>query len=143
MKTMRTLVFLPVLALLAAGLGACRDEAKTRSAQHAHEMASETREPGPYAGLRAVESKYVCMVNNQVFSSPQIPVEVDGKTYYGCCPACKATLEEDASMRTAVDPVSGVEVDKALAAIGAFSDGSVLYFENAGNRETFARTMSQ
>lgn len=32
----------------------------------------------------------VCMVNNTVFDKPQIPVQVEGKTYYGCCGGCVA-----------------------------------------------------
>ena len=37
---------------------------------------------------------------------PQIPVSVDGKTYYGCCAMCKDRLARDASARSALDPVS-------------------------------------
>ena len=33
-------------------------------------------------------------------------------------------------MREAVDPISGKQVDKAKAVIGAKPDGKVLYFEN-------------
>lgn len=80
-----------------------------------------------------VETDKVCMVNNQYFGTPQIPVEVDGRTYYGCCEGCKATLAGDAKARTAVDPVSGKPVDKAVAHIGAYPDGRVLYFGSAAN----------
>ncbi len=86
--------------------------------------------------LERVESTKVCMVNNTVFPNDQIPVEVDGKTYFGCCEMCKGRLAKDAAIRKAVDPVSGQEVDKATAVIGAGSDGKVLYFES---EETFAR----
>jgi YHS domain-containing protein len=92
---------------------------------------------GDGADLRQVESKYVCMVNNAVFDKEQIPVEVDGKTYYGCCQMCKKALNEKAELRVAVDPVSGKEVDKAKAVIAALADGSVLYFENAANLEKY------
>lgn len=81
-------------------------------------------------GLQRVEAKKVCMVNNQVFDKDQIPVPVDGKTYYGCCEMCKERLSKDASLRSAVDPVSGKPVDKATAVIGALPDGKVLYFES-------------
>jgi YHS domain-containing protein len=80
--------------------------------------------------LQRVETKKVCMVNNQVFDKDQIPVTVDGKTYYGCCEMCKERLTKDAAMRSAVDPVSGKPVDKATAVIGALPDGKVLYFES-------------
>jgi YHS domain-containing protein len=81
-------------------------------------------------GLQRVETKKVCMVNNQVFEKDQIPVTVEGKTYYGCCEMCKDRLTKDAAIRSAVDPVTGKPVDKATAVIGALPDGKVLYFES-------------
>jgi YHS domain-containing protein len=80
--------------------------------------------------LKKVETKKVCMVNNQVFDKDQIPIQVSGKTYYGCCEMCKERLAKDAEARTAVDPVTGKKVDKATAVIAALPDGKVLYFES-------------
>lgn len=80
--------------------------------------------------LQKVEAKKVCMVNDQLFGKDQIPVEVQGRTYYGCCEMCKERLAKDEAARTSVDPLSGKKVDKAAAVIGARPDGSVLYFEN-------------
>jgi len=80
--------------------------------------------------LERVQAKRVCMVNNTLFPKDQIPVPVDGKTYFGCCEMCKGRLTQDASIREAVDPISGKPVDKAKAVIGAKPDGKVLYFEN-------------
>lgn len=93
--------------------------------------------------LRPVEAKKVCMVNEQVFERDQIPVEVNGRTYYGCCEMCKKTLAENATKRVATDPFSGNEVDKAVAIIAADENGSVYYFENADNLEKYnmKRTM--
>lgn len=88
-------------------------------------------------GLKKVESKFVCMINNQEMDREQIPVEVDGKTYYGCCAMCKERLAKDADSRKAVDPVSGKEVDKAKAVIGADARGDVFYFENEKNLEAY------
>ena len=87
--------------------------------------------------LKQVEAEYVCMVNDTVFDKPQIPVEVDGKTYYGCCSMCKARLEKDPTIRSALDPVSGAEVDKTEAVIGADAEGKVYYFENEENLRAF------
>lgn len=87
--------------------------------------------------LKRVETKKVCMVNNQVFDKDQIPVTVGGKTYYGCCEMCKKALASDASKRVAIDPVSGKEVDKATAVIGADATGRVFYFENEKNLKKF------
>jgi YHS domain-containing protein len=82
------------------------------------------------AALQPVERRFVCMVNDSVFERAQIPVEVDGKTYYGCCPMCKERLSAEAAARTAIDPISGNPVDKATAVIAARPDGTVLYFES-------------
>lgn len=83
--------------------------------------------------LTKVETKRVCMMNNSVFPNDQIPTIVDGKTYYGCCPMCAGKLKSDSALRKAVDPISGKEIDKAQAVIGANSKGKAFYFENEGN----------
>lgn len=80
--------------------------------------------------LTKVEAKRVCMVNDTVFPRDQIPVQVDGRTYFGCCEMCKGKLATDAAIRSSVDPVSGKAVDKATAVIGAGADGKVQYFES-------------
>ena len=112
--------FVLVLVALVAGLAFAQNERK------------EDAKPA----LKRVEAKKVCMVNNQVFEKDQIPVEVKGRMYYGCCEMCKQRLALDKSSREAVDPVTGKTVDKATAVIGALEDGSVLYFEN---EETLAK----
>lgn len=88
--------------------------------------------------LKPVEAQFVCMVNNQSYDTPQIAVEVEGKTYYGCCPMCKDRLANDPAARSAVDPVSGNTVNKAEAVIGAGPDRAVYYFENEENFQKYA-----
>jgi YHS domain-containing protein len=97
-------------------------------------FAGESTDAKP--ALKQVETKKVCMVNNQVFEKDQIPVQVEGRTYYGCCEMCKERLAKDAAARQAVDPVTGKTVDKAKAVIAALPDGKVLYFESV---ETLAK----
>ena len=94
---------------------------------------------GEKAELKRVETKKVCMVNNQVFEKDQIPVAVQGKTYYGCCEMCKERLAKDAAARTATDPVTGKPVDKATAVIAAMPDGKVLYFESQETYEKYTK----
>jgi len=84
-----------------------------------------------------VESKNVCMINDRSMANEQIPVEVDGKTYFGCCPMCKERLVKDEASRFAVDPVSGKRVDKAKAVIGALPGARVLYFESKESLERY------
>ncbi len=89
------------------------------------------------SSLTEVDSKYVCMVTNQLFVKEQIPVEMEGKTYYGCCEMCKAKIKNNPQSREATDPVSGKKVDKAEAVIGASADGSIYYFESEENLAEF------
>lgn len=88
-------------------------------------------------GVQRVDPKKVCMVNERYMADDQIPVNVGGKTYYGCCAMCKTALAQDASKRAAVDPVSKRKVDKAVAVIGADKKGRVYYFENEENLRAF------
>lgn len=105
--------------------------APSASAAQGHERSSDTA-----SSLTLVTDRsLVCMVNNQFMGRPQIPIEVDGRTYYGCCEMCKGRLGSDPSSRVSTDPVSGNTVDKATAVIGRAGDGRTLYFEN---NQTFA-----
>ncbi len=90
------------------------------------------------AWLKPAEAQYVCMMNDKLFDKPQIPIEIDGKTYYGCCAMCADTLKKSPEARRGTDPVSGRPVDKASAVIGAGPDGTTYYFENDANFKTFA-----
>jgi YHS domain-containing protein len=104
--------------------------------------------PGPTATAEAprlpafrlvADRSEVCMVNDEMMNRPQIPVEVDGKTYFGCCPACKDRLRMDVAVRTATDPVTGAPVDKATAVIAMENaSGRVLYFASEETWREFA-----
>ena len=86
--------------------------------------------------LSQVESKYVCMVNENIYEEEQILVEVDGLNYYGCCLDCKAKLERDESYRFTTDLVSGNQVNKALAIIGECNK-KAYYFETLENLQQY------
>lgn len=93
------------------------------------------REAAAADTLARVPPNRVCMVNDTAHATDQIPVAVEGKTYFGCCEMCKERLARDTQIRHAVDPVSGRPVDKSIAVIGASANGKVLYFES---EKTFA-----
>ena len=79
---------------------------------------------------RPVEPSLVCMVNDAYMGKPQIPVPVNGKTYYGCCEMCVDKLNNLESARIAIDPYSGNPVDKSEAYIVLMNpQGAVAYFE--------------
>lgn len=112
-----------IISLLLTGVVACSrtGDAPTPS--------SERPQLSLPAGLsRVTDPSQVCMINDQFMGRTQIPVVVEGRTYYGCCPACKEKLEKQPESRMAVDPVSGAQVDKARAIIVQDSAGKVLYF---------------
>ena len=103
--------------------------------EHAVSTPGKTQAAPGSALTRIKDRSLVCMVNNQFMGRPQIPVTVNGNTYYGCCEMCKGRLANDPSARTAVDPVSQRAVDKATAIIGRADNGATLYFES---EQTFA-----
>ena len=86
---------------------------------------------------RVTDADKVCMMNDRYMGSAQIPVDVDGKRYYGCCAMCKERLARDRRARVATDPVTGKEVDKATAVMAKRADGSILYFENEANLKKY------
>jgi YHS domain-containing protein len=100
-------------------------------------LAQESAKTG---SLERVDAKYVCFVTKHRFDKEQLPVAVEGKTYYGCCDMCKAKLKDDAAQRCDVDPVSGQKVDKTTAVIGADSQGKVYFFENEENLKKYKPT---
>jgi YHS domain-containing protein len=124
-------IFVLALSTVAGVAALSRDSARPAEQQ------AEQQQPKEETALQVVENKYVCMINNQRFNRAQIPVEVEGRTYYGCCEMCKGRLSGDARSRVATDPVSGNEVDKAKAVIGANAEGEVFYFENAENLKRY------
>ena len=97
------------------------------------------------AETQQLKTNQVCMMNNKFFGKDQIPVEVGGKTYYGCCEGCKTTLKESPSTRVSKDPYSGEEVDKADAYIVKKPNGSdeVLYFKSVATYENFLKEHTQ
>ncbi len=120
-----------VPVVLALGLSACTRDTATSSPGPARAPASEQAQPTaalPAGMTRVAEPSQVCMVNNQFMGKPQIPIEVEGRTYYGCCAMCKDRLGTDPASRTAQDPVTGETVDKSVAVIIQDAAGKVLYF---------------
>jgi YHS domain-containing protein len=132
-----------VLALGVLGCSSPSSAPDAAAAQPAAQPQPAT-EPSPDAepstgALTLVEdSSMVCMINNQFMGKPQIPIEAEGITYYGCCEMCKTKLAEDPSSRTAIDPVSGATVNKAQAVLGKTATGEIHYFESKENLAKFA-----
>jgi len=82
-----------------------------------------------------LQTELVCMVNDAYMGIKQFPVPVEGKMYYGCCEQCVDKIKNIRQIRYAKDPLTGEEVDKALAYIVKKSavDPSVYYFKSKDN----------
>jgi YHS domain-containing protein len=122
--------------VLAGALGVSAMQAP--ASRTASAPAAATKTSSSAAVEKVSDPSLVCMVNDMDMGKAQIPVVVEGQTYYGCCAMCKERLANDAAVRTAIDPVSGKKVDKAKAVIGKRRDGSVVYFENEKNLRQYA-----
>lgn len=118
---MTKLLFL-VVSLAVAG---CANESSSGGAATS---ASSSAAVLPAGMSRVADPSQVCMVNNQFMGKPQIPIAVEGRTYYGCCAMCKDRLGNDPAARLAQDPVTGESVDKSKAVIIQDASGKVMYF---------------
>jgi YHS domain-containing protein len=128
-----------VVMTLAVGVSAAANQAPARRPAAPVRRTAPAPAPAPAPAVQKVSDRsLVCMVNDMDMGKQQIPVVVEGRTYYGCCAMCKERLAKDAGARTAVDPVSGQTVDKAKAVIGKRPDGSVVYFETEANLRKYA-----
>ena len=134
-------IAITVFALVLSAVAGCASSSRVSSSSAGAKVELPVQQPVQRteggAALQVVDAKYVCMINNQRFNKVQIPIEVEGRTYYGCCEMCKGKLGGDPKSRVAVDPVSGKEVDKAGAVIGVDADGAAFYFENAENLKRY------
>ena len=129
-----------VLSLLAVSFFGLLVPPEVRSSSGQSQQASSTQTSQmpvadglPEGRLTKIDARRVCMVRNHAFDEPQLPIDIKGKTYYGCCDMCKGMLVKNHKQRVAIDPVSKKKVDKAVAVIGVGPNKGVLYFENETN----------
>ena len=95
---MRTLILLGFV--LGLPLSACSRGAAPPPPSSSEAAAAAA--PALPAGMaRVTDHSEVCMVNDMYMGRPQIPVQVEGRTYFGCCPDCKMKLENMPATRTA------------------------------------------
>ena len=86
----------------------------------------------------AGERNKICMVNdfyNPMADFSKFSVDIDGKSYYGCCNGCKKRLSSSDQYHYAQYSVNGkqVKVDKATAGCilaDKQRSGATYYFEN-------------
>ena len=82
--------------------------------------------------------EYVCMMQDMILTKPGVPIQYQGKTYYGCCDMCKEKIRTEPKKYTrSQDLVSGKLVDKATAFVYGLN-GDAYYFSSEANRKAFA-----
>lgn len=84
--------------------------------------------------------KEVCVVSNEIKFEELEPVIIENKTYWVCCPKCKAKLIRNSNtIRFAFDPYLKVKLNKADAIIiqNPEKKGKVLYFKSKYNYTKF------
>ena len=86
-----------------------------------------------------VPNKKVCMVNDRFMGIDQIPIDVNGIMYYGCCENCVEKLQKNLNdVRFGSNPLNNTKVDKATAVIVLDkSGGGVFYFASKEDANTF------
>lgn len=134
---MRTTFLKSLPLLMIMGISVTGVQCQQKQAKEAEKPPHEMQMAGKAEQLPEgkVQSSFVCYVNNNYMGKEQIPVEVDGKTYYGCCMGCVGNLKKNRAPRYARDPLTGNEVDKATAYIvlKPNGNGKVLYFQSEEN----------
>lgn len=121
---MTVIIAMIVLSLVGLGMFSFYNSPQVKNAQKIEQS------EGP------VPVDLVCMVFDSYKGVKQIPVEVGGVIYYGCCQGCIDKLKNNLNnVRYAVDPFSKNQVDKgkAYVVIKPNSKGAVLYFESEEN----------
>ncbi|SNZ01330.1 hypothetical protein SAMN06265377_3168 [Flagellimonas pacifica] len=97
-------------------------------------------DPQEYRVGSQVPKDLVCMVNDAYMGKAQIPVPVNGKTYYGCCQMCVKTLNTHLQAREGIDLYSKRPVDKTEAYIVLMNEeGQVAYFESKESYMNFKK----
>ena len=135
---------LALLLVVAFSMVACNSTTKQNNAKETtvvtaqKETIQETQQK--YQVGSQIPNDLVCMVNDAYMAKPQIPVPVNGKTYYGCCQMCVGTLNNNETARTGIDPLSKKPVDKTEAYIVLMKEeGDVAYFESKANYVSYSK----
>jgi YHS domain-containing protein len=139
----RLSIVLLVLLLLSMLLLSCADKKKD-AAESATRPTIETSQTANAAIASAqnyeiVPNEKVCMVNDRFMGVSQIPIDVNGTTYYGCCENCVEKLQKNIDdVRLGNNPLNKTKVDKASAVIVQDkSNGSVFYFASKEDAQDF------
>jgi YHS domain-containing protein len=121
--------------------GTKKEETKTVNSEEIVQVPKPAQEKVTDYKYEIVSNEKVCMVNDRYMYVKQLPVEVNGITYYGCCENCVEKIQQNiGDVRYAKDPINGDRVDKANAIIVQNKkDGVVYYFGTKDLADTFIK----
>lgn len=142
-KIYRGSISVLILLLLSLLLLSCANK-KKESAESTSQPTAEASKMTDEAittsqNYEIVPNEKVCMVNDKYMGVPQIAIEANGTTYYGCCENCIEKLQKNLDdVRFGSNPLNETKVDKASAVIVQDkSSGSVFYFASKDDAQAF------
>ncbi|MUP39402.1 hypothetical protein [Labilibaculum euxinus] len=93
---------------------------------------SETLKFSSFEGKEMLDNM-VCMVRGDIKSKSTLPIQIEDKTYRGCCQKCMDKLERNVNnIRFTIDPITGQSINKADAVIkqDPHDNKRVLFFKS-------------
>jgi YHS domain-containing protein len=140
-RVLLTVMLIP-LFLLSCSSGTKKEASNSVKSEEIVQVPKPTQEKVTNYKYEIVSNEKVCMVNDRYMVVKQLPVEVNGITYYGCCENCVAKIQNNVGdVRFAKDPTTGEKVDKASAIIVQNKkDGVVYYFKTKPVAEEFVKS---
>ncbi|MBD98779.1 MAG: hypothetical protein CMO34_02965 [Verrucomicrobia bacterium] len=141
----QVLISLFIFSMLLLMLSSCTNMEKQRPVDSINKKAEESSksfEDSAYnSNYEIVPNEKVCMVNDRYMGVSQIPIEVSGITYYGCCENCIEKLQKNLNdVRFGGNPSSDIKIDKASAVIVQDKNsGSVFYFASKDEANAFMK----
>ncbi len=140
------LISLFVLLILLLMLSSCTNEEKQKTENPIHKNAEESPKSTEVSAdlnsnYEIVPNEKVCMVNDRYMGASQIPIDVSGITYYGCCENCIKKLQNNLNdVRFGGNPIADTKVDKASAVIVQDKNsGNVFYFASKEEANAFIK----
>jgi YHS domain-containing protein len=123
-------IIIPLL-ILSCSSGTKKETTNQTKSEEVVHAPTPTQKVVSNSKFEIVSNEKVCMVNDRYMYVDQIPIEVNGITYYGCCEDCVMKIQKNiGDVRYAKDPVSGNKVDKASAIIVQNKNSGMVYYFN-------------
>ncbi|MBJ7882575.1 hypothetical protein [Gelidibacter salicanalis] len=142
-KIYRLAISALMLLFLSLSLLSCNDKKKEvgkSTSQEIIEASKMTDEAvASTQNYDIVPTEKVCMVNDRFMGVSQIPIDVNGTIYYGCCENCVEKLQKNIDdVRFGSNPLTETKVDKASAIIVQDKrSGNVFYFASKEDAQVF------